>query len=140
MQRLEAFLAEPEVPAWSSAVKAYTGSQYTDGKVGFEKAKFEWDISPKDEQARFTLGPLDIQFPKSRLTVISGPTGAGKSAILNALLGGLWMFSCYIRFTQVYISQRCTARQERSFWTRAATKWRIVRKTLVRKDMPLFTG
>ena len=32
--------------------------------------------------------PLNIKFPKGHLSLISGPTGSGKSALLNALLGG----------------------------------------------------
>ena len=41
-----------------------------------------------DDLARFVLGPLDVRFPKGLLSLISGPTGSGKSALLNALLGG----------------------------------------------------
>jgi ABC-type cobalamin/Fe3+-siderophores transport system ATPase subunit len=36
----------------------------------------------------FELGPLDITFPKGKLTLVSGATGSGKSALLAALLGG----------------------------------------------------
>ena len=39
-------------------------------------------------KSHFVLGPLDIRFPKGVLTILAGPTGSGKSAILHALLGG----------------------------------------------------
>lgn len=86
MQRIEAFLREPEVPDWASSLKS-TAPQTSD-RIGFEEATFEWDVAPRSEPSRFRLGPLDLTFPKGQLSLISGPTGSGKSALLNALLGG----------------------------------------------------
>ncbi|KAJ3554652.1 hypothetical protein NM688_g2996 [Phlebia brevispora] len=86
MQRIEAFLNEQEVPDWATSLKR-AGSQEASDRIGFEDATFEWDSAPKEEPSRFTLGPLNISFPRGKLTLVSGATGAGKSALLNALLG-----------------------------------------------------
>lgn len=38
-------------------------------------------------EAYFRLSDLNVDFPIGKLTVITGPTGSGKTAILTALLG-----------------------------------------------------
>lgn len=87
MQRIEHFLEEKEVPDWASTLSASENS--SDGNVGFESAMFQWQSVPKNSSTSlFELGPLDLVFPKGQLTLISGPTGSGKSALLAALLGG----------------------------------------------------
>ena len=89
MQRIEKFLAEPEVPDWASSLKtSRSPPPSTPGEIGFEDAVFEWDVAPRDVQSRFRLGPLNIKFPREKLTLVSGATGSGKSALLAALLGG----------------------------------------------------
>ncbi|TFK93706.1 P-loop containing nucleoside triphosphate hydrolase protein [Polyporus arcularius HHB13444] len=94
MQRIEKFLAEPEVPDWATSLKreAQTSSS-AEAEVGFENATFEWDIATDDAPSRFTLGPLDIKFPPGRLSLVSGPTGSGKSALLVAMLGEMYCTS-----------------------------------------------
>ncbi|KAH9902650.1 P-loop containing nucleoside triphosphate hydrolase protein [Cubamyces lactineus] len=89
MQRIERFLAEPEVPDWASSLKrpSEQSSENQEAEIGFEDATFEWDVAPKEAPSRFTLGPLNIRFPPGRLSLVSGPTGSGKSALLVALLG-----------------------------------------------------
>ncbi|RDB29359.1 ATP-dependent bile acid permease [Hypsizygus marmoreus] len=88
MQRIEAFLDENEVPDWASTLTTSEADNYK-GEIGFSSASFEWPSLPKSSpsSARFTLGPLDIQFPKGKLTLVSGATGSGKSALLASLLG-----------------------------------------------------
>ncbi|KAI0687745.1 P-loop containing nucleoside triphosphate hydrolase protein [Cytidiella melzeri] len=89
MQRIEEFLNEPEVPDWASSLKSQSTSPshgVSEG-LGFENATFEWDVAPRSEQARFTLGPLNVAFPRPGLSLVSGSTGSGKTAVLNALLG-----------------------------------------------------
>ncbi len=88
MQRIEEFLNEAEVPDWASSLKSDISPDVSEDKIGFKAASFEWDVAPKNEPSRFTLGPLNIEFPKGKLTLVIGPTGSGKSALLNALLGG----------------------------------------------------
>ncbi|PSR81584.1 hypothetical protein PHLCEN_2v6350 [Hermanssonia centrifuga] len=87
MQRIEEFLNEAEVPDWASSLKSDISPDVSEDKIGFKAASFEWDVAPKNEPSRFTLGPLNIEFPKGKLTLVIGPTGSGKSALLNALLG-----------------------------------------------------
>lgn len=97
MQRIEQFLDESEVPNWASSLKTSESSSLHDfkGKIGFERAVFEWHASSKTvvSPARFQLGPLDISFPRGQLTLVSGPTGSGKSALLAALLGEMYCVS-----------------------------------------------
>lgn len=93
MQRIEEFLGEGEVPDWASTLTAdSSGHNHNNEEIGFENAIFEWHGLPKSRSsdARFELGPLNIMFPKGQLTLISGPTGSGKSALLAALLGGIF--------------------------------------------------
>lgn len=89
MQRIEAFLREEDVPDWASTLSTHQPAQ-TSVDIGFVEATFEWHTPPKHTSApsRFQLGPLDIVFPKGQLTLVSGATGSGKSALLAALLGG----------------------------------------------------
>ncbi|KAF7303184.1 P-loop containing nucleoside triphosphate hydrolase protein [Mycena kentingensis (nom. inval.)] len=86
MQRIEAFLAEDEVPKWASTLTSDDAERVPSDKVGFESAVFEWQ-TPAAEAARFRLGPLDITFPEGKLSLVTGPTGSGKTALLSALLG-----------------------------------------------------
>ncbi|KAF8522635.1 P-loop containing nucleoside triphosphate hydrolase protein, partial [Hysterangium stoloniferum] len=83
MQRIESYLAEPEVPAWASSLTA--GPDKLNTQIGFEKASFEWHGAP----GAFRLDDIDVIFPIGKLTLIFGRTGSGKSAFLGALLGEL---------------------------------------------------
>jgi len=96
MQRIQDFLKEDEVPDWASTLSApvLNSSHLADDKVGFSEASFEWEdpstSAASASPARFQLGPLDVAFPPGKLTIISGATGSGKSALLAALLGGMF--------------------------------------------------
>uniref|UniRef100_A0A0W0F1J3 Putative pleiotropic drug resistance ABC transporter n=1 Tax=Moniliophthora roreri TaxID=221103 RepID=A0A0W0F1J3_MONRR len=93
MQRIEQFLEEDEVPEWASTLASSTLAD-NDGHIGFSNATFQWQASPKsDIPDSFQLGPLDVVFPEGKLTLISGPTGSGKSAVLAALLGEMYCVS-----------------------------------------------
>ena len=95
MQRIQNFLKEDEVPDWAStlSIPMPNSSPVMDDKVGFSKASFEWQgpssntVTPTP--SRFQLGPLDVVFPTGKLSIVSGVTGSGKSALLTALLGGM---------------------------------------------------
>ncbi|KDR85730.1 hypothetical protein GALMADRAFT_84830 [Galerina marginata CBS 339.88] len=98
MQRIEAFLKEDEVPDWASTLsnKAVDRSKHNcEAGVGFAEATFEWKeaLSTDLVPARFQLGPLDVVFPPGKLTIVSGATGSGKSALLTALLGEMYCTS-----------------------------------------------
>ncbi|WVR08508.1 hypothetical protein IAU60_005563 [Kwoniella sp. DSM 27419] len=45
------------------------------------------------EEAYFTLSDLNVSFPVGKLSVVTGPTGSGKTAILTALLGEMELLS-----------------------------------------------
>lgn len=89
MQRIDHFLGESEVPEWASSMMTSENDSHlvSPGKIGFDNASFEWYGLPKVTPTRFQLGPLDIYFPQGKLTLVSGATGSGKSALLAALLG-----------------------------------------------------
>lgn len=89
MQRIEAFLAEDEVPKWASTLTS-SEPEVPHSDIGFSAAIFEWQTPSESASvaARFQLGPLDVVFPKGKLTLVSGATGSGKTALLLALLGG----------------------------------------------------
>ena len=97
MQRIEDFLKEDEVPDWAStlSIPMPNSSHVMDDKVGFSEASFEWQdpsSSTAPPSTRFRLGPLDVVFPTGKLTIVSGATGSGKSALLAALLGGMFFY------------------------------------------------
>lgn len=109
MQRIEAFLKEDEVPDWATALKRKPiekplpslpstssrplqpgrGKAKDETRVGFEKGIFTWSVIPRGRQyAPFKLGPLNVDFPVGELSLVSGATGSGKTALLLSLLGG----------------------------------------------------
>lgn len=120
MQRVQAYLEEDEVEDWASSIKLDQGSNKPEptpnSDVGFHDAAFRWHVSadsrdapstappegPTDEGIRkpsrsFLLGHLNIEFPTGRLSLITGPTGSGKSSLLAALLGEMDCVSGNVR-------------------------------------------
>lgn len=95
MQRINAFLQEDEIPAWASTLgrskREAPREESTVARLGFEDATFQWGSPAKGvPQRRFSLGPLNINFPIGKLSLVTGATGSGKSALLAALLGELY--------------------------------------------------
>jgi hypothetical protein len=113
MQRIETFLKEDEVPDWATSLKrkptdrkplpplpstSSRPSQLGRGKgkgkddetmVGFENGIFTWNVITRGRlHTPFKLGPLNLNFPTGELSLISGATGSGKTALLLSLLGG----------------------------------------------------
>ncbi|KAJ3575801.1 hypothetical protein NP233_g845 [Leucocoprinus birnbaumii] len=95
MQRIESFLSEGEVPDWASTLTyELSNDQQRTDDIGFTNAVFEWDACPGDSTpSRFRLGPLEFKFPSGKLSLVSGSTGAGKTALLSALLGEMHCIS-----------------------------------------------
>ncbi|KZT57684.1 hypothetical protein CALCODRAFT_273206 [Calocera cornea HHB12733] len=106
--RIDAFLAEPDVPDDVSSLKRPTRdpSQPVDARLGAEEASFKWneneDLKKKDAPADelgsngtsgtpFELSDINIVFPIGQLSVVTGPTASGKTALLMALLGEMTM-------------------------------------------------
>jgi len=133
MQRIESFLEEDEVPDWASSLKrkptegkplpptpsrpsqSARGNPGSETKVGFEKGIFTWNVSQRAphrgrQQTPFKLGPLSLSFPTGKLSLVSGATGSGKTALLLSLLGGGFssvLYSCdtfFERFTVLEMS------------------------------------
>ena len=126
MQRIEAFLKEDEVPDWASSLKRKTVEEKPlpstssqpprigrripepakEGtRVGFENAIFTWSVVPRGRQdTPFKLGPLNIAFPLGKLSLVSGATGSGKTALLLSLLGGKFSesLSGWVLFREVF--------------------------------------
>jgi ABC-type siderophore export system fused ATPase/permease subunit len=84
MQRIEKFLAEEEVPSWATSLQKHDPMEHAD-VIGFNHASFSWSRS---SATRFTLGPLNISFPRGKLSLVCGGTSSGKTALLSSLLGG----------------------------------------------------
>ncbi|CAG8685386.1 3615_t:CDS:2, partial [Dentiscutata heterogama] len=75
-----------------------------DGRIGFTNATFQW---PNDSN-NFTLNKLNVFFPPGKLSIIHGPTGCGKSALLKALLGEMKYLDGSVFFPNgeiAYVSQ-----------------------------------
>ncbi|SCZ87687.1 BZ3500_MvSof-1268-A1-R1_Chr2-2g05153 [Microbotryum saponariae] len=121
--RIDAFLGEEEVePHVTPEVRKHHKST-----LGFANATLQYSAD-----TAFRLKDLAIEFPKGKLTVISGPTGSGKTSMLLALLGELqvvegkvflppavsfaaqhpWLESCTVRQTVLFGSPFDQARYD----------------------------
>jgi len=114
MKRIQAYLEEDEVESWASSIKLEQETRKPQpipgSQVGFHEAAFRWHAtavetrdallagtlggSAREEEDQihkpnrsFLLGHLNIGFPAGKLSLITGPTGCGKSSLLAALLG-----------------------------------------------------
>ena len=76
LNRIDEFLTSPERS--DATVDADT--------VILENASIAWPSNTESNE-RFTLRNLDLHFPKHELSIISGPTGAGKSLLLAMAVG-----------------------------------------------------
>ncbi|KAK4688623.1 hypothetical protein P7C73_g1481, partial [Tremellales sp. Uapishka_1] len=115
VKRIEDFLNEEEVPDWVCSLKRpIEALSSAPAKIGFENATFKWNSGKQAETSSsdkaiiptivepsspastddtavvpvvFSLSDLNLNFPIGKLSIITGPTGSGKSAVLTALLG-----------------------------------------------------
>lgn len=83
LDRISDFLNEEETTKYEQ-LEHEDGISASAPLIGFEKATFAWNSkSAKD----FKLRDIDVAFKPGKLNVIVGPTGAGKTSLLLALLG-----------------------------------------------------
>lgn len=81
LDRVSDFLEEEETSKYEQL-----GEKRTENSpiIGFEDASFSWNST---SDADFKLRNLNIAFRPGKLNVVIGPTGAGKTSLLMALLG-----------------------------------------------------
>lgn len=81
LDRVSDFLEEDETSKYEQL-----GQKRTENSpiIGFEDASFSWNSS---SDADFKLRNLNVAFKPGKLNVVIGPTGAGKTSLLMALLG-----------------------------------------------------
>lgn len=80
-RRIGAYLSEEETPRLSNLS---VPTHPDDPELGFRNASFTWDNS---EDESFQLRDLNFDFIVGDVNVVVGPTGAGKTSLLLALLG-----------------------------------------------------
>ncbi|EKM76533.1 hypothetical protein AGABI1DRAFT_122491 [Agaricus bisporus var. burnettii JB137-S8] len=61
--------------------------------VGDRASSVEADFTASEEERCFELKDLNLRFPEGQLTVVTGPTASGKTALLMALLGEMTTIS-----------------------------------------------
>lgn len=76
LARIDNFLKTPEKDHYRDSA----------AQITFWNASVAWP-SDNPEPDRFVLRDINVRFPKGKLSVISGPTGSGKSLLLAAIIG-----------------------------------------------------
>ncbi|KAJ1865050.1 hypothetical protein LPJ78_002941 [Coemansia sp. RSA 989] len=116
-KRIEAYLQGEEVHPLASRSADNTE------EIGFANATLKWSTT----NDAFKLTNVNVLFPRNKLTVIGGPTGSGKSSMLAALVGEMFLQSgqVYIPTCQVNPTQGTTiadiAYISQEAWLRNAT-------------------
>ncbi|KAF7297333.1 ABC bile acid [Mycena indigotica] len=105
VDRIDAFLNEPEVELKNVRSTPLQESAWARG-LGFDNSSFKWNENTRDQnvettnsetdsnftidgisERQFELRNLSVSFPEGKITVVTGPTASGKTALLMALLG-----------------------------------------------------
>ncbi|KAG0215811.1 hypothetical protein BGX28_008121 [Mortierella sp. GBA30] len=98
--RIDRFLDEEEVLVYANANAKPRKNLPTDPIIGFKNATFSYAGKAEQDAANaaheagetvsghhFELKDMNLEFPVGELSVITGPTGSGKTSLLLALLG-----------------------------------------------------
>ncbi|CCG81763.1 ATP-dependent bile acid permease [Taphrina deformans PYCC 5710] len=89
LDRVAAFLSEEETMKYEILAKKLHAKKGP--KIGFVDGTFTWasqkEMVDNPQNQSFQVRDLNIEFPVGELSVISGPTGSGKTSLLMALLG-----------------------------------------------------
>ncbi|TYZ60203.1 hypothetical protein PybrP1_003525 [[Pythium] brassicae (nom. inval.)] len=91
VDRLDAFLSSDEIPAKLSGSKQ---QQLQPGAISIQNASFRWTQAPSapdvvvpQPTSSFRLRDVSVHIDAGSLVMIVGAVGAGKSSLLNAMLG-----------------------------------------------------
>ncbi|KAK4706065.1 hypothetical protein P7C70_g135, partial [Phenoliferia sp. Uapishka_3] len=110
VERLEAFMHEPEVSPWVSSLRPDSHPPATFSNIAIENGTFRYQDtttnkaatptkptapvvafegmgSTSNEETAFELTDVNVCFPEGKLSLLCGPTGSGKTSLLLALLG-----------------------------------------------------
>ncbi|ORX95055.1 hypothetical protein K493DRAFT_329810 [Basidiobolus meristosporus CBS 931.73] len=83
--RVEKFLNEPDTQKYAIQAATIKPNEPT---IGFKNATISWfDPSNGSKDNCFSFTDISVVFPVGQLSLIAGPTGAGKSSMLMGLLG-----------------------------------------------------
>ncbi|KAF9920021.1 hypothetical protein FBU30_010239 [Linnemannia zychae] len=98
--RIDRFLDEEEVLVYANATAKPRKNLPTDPIIGFKNATFSYAGKAEQDAINaahdngetlnghhFELKDLNLEFPVGELSVITGPTGSGKTSLLLSLLG-----------------------------------------------------
>lgn len=95
LDRVAAFLAEEETMKYqilSSKLQTADGP-----RIGFVHGTFSWasqrEMLDNPQNQAFQIRNLEVEFPVGELSVITGPTGSGKTSMLMALLGEMTLIA-----------------------------------------------
>lgn len=104
--RIQNFLRLPEKP----------DNTFPGDSISFHNASVSFPHNSRDSAVdMFTLRELNLDFPNNALSVISGPTGSGKSLLLASILGEVELLSGYIQVPK-FIGERFDSRATAADW------------------------
>jgi len=89
VDRIEEYLSEPETDKYKQLKEEQTDAN-GERLIGFDNATFTWgsaNATGEVAEDSFRMLDLNLRFKPSRLNVIVGSTGSGKTSLLMALLG-----------------------------------------------------
>lgn len=85
--------------------------------VVFKNASIAWPSDEDEESDRYILRNVNLEFPGTKLSVISGKTGSGKSLLLASILGEVDLLSGTIHVPESpSICDRCDSEAAPDNW------------------------